>query len=69
MDEKDKNRQDEWPDEDHVVCIPDKDIRTIGHVIRNIEQAQQEFRRIRDSMKPLDNGETAFDDSQLNAEL
>lgn len=68
MDTNDKDRQQgKCPDEDHVVCVPDKDIETIERVIRNMEQVQQEFCRIRDRMKPSDNEETASGDSQLQA--
>ena len=70
MDTNDKDRQQgKWLDEDHVVCVPDKDIQAIEHVIRSMEQTQQELHKIRDNMKPLDNEETASGDSRLKAGL
>ncbi|MDR0401555.1 MAG: hypothetical protein LBH27_00910 [Endomicrobium sp.] len=62
MDANDKDSgRDAWPDEAHIVSIPDEDIQAIEGVIRSMEQAQQEFRRIREGMKPLDCEETTFD--------
>jgi hypothetical protein len=52
MDEKDK--QWEWPDDDKVVFIPDKDLRSIEQTLNKLEQAQQALHKIRES---LNNGE------------
>jgi hypothetical protein len=54
MNEREKNKQKEWTDDDRIVFIPDKDARAIERALHNMEQAQSEFRKISSSMKPLD---------------
>ncbi|MDR1600806.1 MAG: hypothetical protein LBS42_00035 [Tannerella sp.] len=53
--EQKKNTQTECPDDDYAVYIPDGDRRAIERVIRNMEQAQQEFRKVAESLKRADN--------------
>jgi hypothetical protein len=54
MDEQDKDRKDEWPDDDKVVFVPDKDLRSIERALDKMEQARLELHKIRES---LNNGE------------
>ncbi|GHT28177.1 hypothetical protein FACS189414_5470 [Bacteroidia bacterium] len=57
MDDKNKDRKDEWPDDDQVIYIPDQEYHCFMQSLRKLEEAQKEFLKIRDNMKPLDNGE------------
>jgi uncharacterized protein YaaN involved in tellurite resistance len=54
MDKKENPKKLELPDDDYVVFIPDKDLRSIEQALNKMEQAQQELHRIRES---LNNGE------------
>jgi hypothetical protein len=54
MDEKEKDRQDEWPDDDKVIYIPDAEYHAFMQSLFKMEQAQMELHKIRDS---LNNGE------------
>ena len=54
MDEREKDRKDEWPDEDRVIYIPDEEYHRFMQSLRKMELAQKELHRIRDS---LNNGE------------
>jgi hypothetical protein len=56
MNEKEKDRIDEWPD-DQVIYIPDAEYHAFMQSLRKLEEAQKEFHKIRDSLKPLDDGE------------
>jgi hypothetical protein len=55
MDEKNKDLKDEWPDDDRVIYIPDREYHSIMQSLRKMEQAQQELHKIRDNMKLKDN--------------
>ncbi len=48
---EDKEKQPDLPDDDRVVFIPSKDMQAIERTLRNIEQAQQEFRKVQESME------------------
>jgi hypothetical protein len=50
MDEKEKDRIDEWPDEDKVIYIPDEEYHAFMQSLRKLEEAQKEFHKIRDSL-------------------
>jgi hypothetical protein len=54
MDEKEKDRQDEWPDDDKVIYIPDAEYHAFMRSLFKMEQAQKELHKIRDSLKPND---------------
>jgi hypothetical protein len=54
MDKKEKDRKDEWPDDDKVIYIPDAEYHAFMQSLRKLEEAQREFHKIRDS---LNNGE------------
>jgi predicted RNA-binding protein len=54
MEEKETPNKLELPDDDYVVFIPDKDLRSIERAINRMEQARQELHKIRES---LNNGE------------
>jgi outer membrane protein X len=41
MNEEEKDKQKEWTDDDHVVFIPDKDMRAIERALHIMEQAQK----------------------------
>jgi hypothetical protein len=61
MNTADKNPEHESEkieDDDYVVFIPDKDRRSIEHALLQMECVEQEFRKIREGMKPLDDRET-----------
>jgi hypothetical protein len=47
-------RKDEWPDEDKVVYIPNEEYHSFMRSFYKMEQAQKEFHKIRDSLKPND---------------
>ncbi|GHV05199.1 hypothetical protein FACS189416_4560 [Bacteroidia bacterium] len=51
MDEKEKDRIDEWPDDDQVIYIPDAEYHAFMQSLRKLEEAQKEFHKIRDSLK------------------
>jgi hypothetical protein len=51
MDEKEKDRKDEWPDDDRVISIPDEEYHSFMRSFYKMEQAQREFHKIRDSLK------------------
>ncbi|GHT65128.1 hypothetical protein AGMMS50239_24200 [Bacteroidia bacterium] len=50
----DKDRIDEWPDDDKVIYIPDAEYHRFMRSLRKLEEAQKELHKIRDS---LNNGE------------
>jgi hypothetical protein len=54
MDEKNKDRKDEWPDDDKVIYIPDAEYHAFMQSLRKMEMVQQELHKIRDSMKLKD---------------
>ncbi|GHT29405.1 hypothetical protein AGMMS49574_06080 [Bacteroidia bacterium] len=54
MDEKDKDRIDEWPDDDRVIYIPDAVYHNFMQSLRKLEEAQKEFHTIKDSLKAND---------------
>jgi hypothetical protein len=54
MEEKKKDRKDEWPDYDRVIYIPDAEYHAFMQSLRKLEEAQKELHKIRDS---LNNGE------------
>jgi hypothetical protein len=54
MDEKEKDRQEEWPDDDKVIYIPDEEYHRFMRSFHKLEKAQKELHQIRDS---LNNGE------------
>jgi hypothetical protein len=47
-------RKDEWPDDDKVISIPDEEYNSFMRSFYKMEQAQKEFHKIRDSLKPND---------------
>ena len=55
MDEKEKDRKDEWPDDDKVIYIPDAEYHAFMQSFRKMEMVQKELHKIRDSMKLKDN--------------
>ena len=55
MDEKEKDRKDEWPDDDKVIYIPDAEYHAFMKSLRKMEMVQKELHKIRDSMKLKDN--------------
>jgi hypothetical protein len=52
----DDNKTDghELPDDDHSVFIPDGDMWAIERVIRNMEQAQQEFHKVQEGIRTME---------------
>ena len=54
MDEQNKDRKDEWPDEDKVIYIPDEEYHRFMRSLFKLEEAQKELHNIRDR---LNNGE------------
>jgi hypothetical protein len=54
MDEKNKDRKDEWPDDDKVIYIPGEEYHSFMRSFYKMEQAQEEFHKIRDSLKSND---------------
>jgi hypothetical protein len=54
MDEKNKDRKDEWPDDDKVVYIPGEEYHSFMRSLYKMELAQREFHKIRDNLKPND---------------
>jgi hypothetical protein len=54
MDEKEKDRKDEWPDDDKVICIPDAEYHAFMQSFRKMEMVQKELHRIREGMKLKD---------------
>ncbi|MDR0429977.1 MAG: hypothetical protein LBH58_05815 [Tannerellaceae bacterium] len=58
-DKNPKHENEKIEDDDYVVFIPDKDMRVIDHAILKMECARQGFHKIKEGMKPLDDGETA----------
>jgi hypothetical protein len=54
MDEKKKDRKDECPDDDKVVYIPGEEYYSFMRSFYKMGQAQEEFHKISDSLKPND---------------
>jgi hypothetical protein len=54
MDGQEKDRKDEWPDDDRVIYIPDREYHSFMRSLYKMELAQKELHRIRDSIKPED---------------
>ncbi|MDR3338702.1 MAG: hypothetical protein LBT25_01170 [Candidatus Symbiothrix sp.] len=50
MDEKEKYRQDEWPDDDGGIYIPEEEYHSFMRSLRKMKQAQKEFHKIRDRL-------------------
>ncbi len=48
---EDKEKQPDVIDDDNVVFIPSRDMQAIESTLRNIEQAQQELRKVRERME------------------
>jgi hypothetical protein len=65
MDEKEKDRKDEWPDDDKVIYIPDREYHSLMQALRKMEQAQQELHKIRDGMKLKDSNGNDSDKQSL----
>jgi predicted RNA-binding protein len=61
MDDKETPNKLELPDDDYVVFIPDKDLRSIEQALNKMEQAQQELHKIRES---LNNGELRVENGE-----
>jgi hypothetical protein len=65
MGEKDKDRKDEWPDDDKVIYIPDAEYHAFMQSFRKMEMVQQELHRIRDGMKLKDSNGNDNDKQSL----
>jgi hypothetical protein len=44
----------ELPDDNKIAFVPVEDIRSIGHVLEQMEQVQKEIRKITEKMTPFD---------------
>jgi hypothetical protein len=55
MENKGKDNNPEWSDDDRAVFIPDEDMRANERVLHNMEQA--ELRKIREGMNTMENEE------------
>jgi hypothetical protein len=54
-----KQENEGMDDDDYFVFIPDKDMRAIDRALLNMECARQEFHKIREEIKPPEDGETS----------
>jgi hypothetical protein len=63
MNNKNKDRKDEWPDDDKVVYIPGEEYHRFMRSFYKMELAQEELHKIRDSLKP--NGCNSIDNQLL----
>ncbi|GHT73371.1 hypothetical protein AGMMS50262_04360 [Bacteroidia bacterium] len=50
MDDKNKDRKDEWPDDDQVIYIPGWEYHRFMQSLRQLEETQKEFHKIKDSL-------------------
>ncbi|MDR2058442.1 MAG: hypothetical protein LBP83_09235 [Dysgonamonadaceae bacterium] len=64
MDEKNKDRKDEWPDDDKVIYIPDAEYHAFMQSFRKIEMVQKELHKIRDNLKANDGNSNENQSSQ-----
>ena len=63
--DKEKDRQGMWPDDDRVIYIPDREYHSIMESLRKMEQVQQELHRIRDGMELKDSNNNDNDKQSL----
>ncbi|MDR1743790.1 MAG: hypothetical protein LBR48_08250 [Dysgonamonadaceae bacterium] len=49
MEDKNNYREDDRPDDDKVIYIPDKEYHSLMQSFRKLEEAQKAFHEIRDS--------------------
>jgi hypothetical protein len=54
MNNKNKDRKDEWPDDDKVIYIPGEEYHSFMRSFYKMELAQEELHKIRDSLKTND---------------
>ena len=64
MNEKEKDRKDEWPDDDKVIYIPDAEYHAFMQSFRKMEMVQQELHKIRDNLKANDGNSNENQSSQ-----
>ena len=63
--DKEKDRQGMWPDDDRVIYIPDREYHSFMQSLRKMEQVQQELHRIRDGMELKDSNNNDNDKQSL----
>jgi hypothetical protein len=54
MSDTDK-KEKEWPDDDKVIYIPDEYIRDIENSLNKLETARQEFLKVMEGAKRMEN--------------
>jgi hypothetical protein len=45
------------PDDDNVIFLPDEYVRSLERAVQKMEQAQEEFRKVAESIKPAESTE------------
>jgi hypothetical protein len=55
MDDKEKDRKDEWPDDDKLIFIPDEEYHSFMQSFFKMEQAQQELQKIKNGEWRVEN--------------